>query len=102
MKIAVASTGKKEEDLVSPISGRAPYYLIFEGEKLVKVIPNPFKIGGGGAGFAVAQMLGNEKVEMVISGNFGPNMTAALAEKGIKTKVLENKKVKEALKEAEK
>lgn len=99
MKIAVASEGKEEGSMVSPVSGRAPYYLIFEDGKLVKAIKNPFAIGGGGAGFSVAQMLGNEGVNAVISGNFGPNLVTALEQKKIKAVVAENKTAKEALKE---
>lgn len=96
MKIAVASEGKDENSQVSPVSGRAPYYLIFEGKNLVKAIKNPFAIGGGGAGFSVAQMLGNEGVDAVISGKFGPNIEMALKQKKIKVIVAENKTAKEA------
>jgi predicted Fe-Mo cluster-binding NifX family protein len=98
MKIAVASTGKSEDSEVSPISGRAEYYLIFEGGKLVKTISNPFKIGGGGAGPAVVQMLANEGVEKIISGRFGPKMVQAMEDKGIKHETVEGKKVKEVAK----
>lgn len=100
MKIAIASEGKEEDSEVSPVSGRAPYYLIFEGGKLEKSIKNPFAMGGGGAGFSVAQMLGNEKVDVVVSGKFGPNITMALEQKGIKIKIINGMKVKDALKEA--
>lgn len=102
MKIAIASTGKDESSEVSPVSGRAPYYLIFEDKKLVKSIKNPFAIGGGGAGFSVAQMLSNEGVDVIVSGRFGPNITMALEQKGIKIMVMTGKTVKEALKEASK
>jgi predicted Fe-Mo cluster-binding NifX family protein len=97
MKIAVASTGKDEESDVSPISGRAEYYLIFEDGKIVKTINNPFKIGGGGAGPSVVQMLSNEGVEKIISGRFGPKMIDAMEEKGIKYEEIEGKKVKEVV-----
>ena len=99
MKIAVAAEGKDENSPVSPVSGRASYYLVFEKKKLVKVINNPFSVGGGGAGFSVAQMLGNEGVNVVVSGKFGPNITMSLKQKGIKMIVVQNKTVKEALKE---
>lgn len=99
MKIAVASSGKDEKSLVSPISGRAEYYLIFEGKKLIEVISNPFQHGGGGAGIGVAQMLSNKGIELVISGKFGPNMQTFLDGKGIKFKIVKDKKVEEALKE---
>ncbi len=71
MKIAIASEGKDESSQVSAVSGRAPYYLIFEDKKLIKTVENPFRFGGG-AGFAVAQMLANEDVKLVVSGHFGP------------------------------
>jgi predicted Fe-Mo cluster-binding NifX family protein len=99
MKIAVASEGKDENAQVSAVSGRAPYYLIFEDGKLVKALPNPFKTGGGGAGLGVAQMLGNEGVNLIISGEFGSNMQAMCDEKNIKVKVVEGKTAREAVDE---
>ena len=97
MKIAIASSGKDENSELSPVSGRAPYFLIFEDKKLVKTIKNPFAVGGGGAGFAVAKMLADEKVELVVAGQFGGNMIGALEEKNIKKKELYDMNVKEAL-----
>ena len=102
MKIAIASEGKEENSKISEVSGRAKYYLIFEDNKLVKTIKNPFAVGGGGAGFGVAQMLGNENVSLVISGRFGPNIAKTLEEKGIKMKEDSNKTVIEALNQASK
>jgi len=101
MKIAISSTGKDENSKVSMISGRAPYYLIFEDKKLLKVISNPFRIGGGGAGFGVAEMLADEGVNLVISGRFGENMKTALESKGIKYKEISDMTVKEALEKIE-
>jgi len=102
MKVAISSLGKDENSKVSDVSGRAPYYLIFENRKLVKVIPNPFRIGGGGAGFGVAQMLAQEGVKLVVSGRFGENMKSALESKGIKYKELSGMSVREALEEVSK
>ena len=99
MKIAIASSGDNENSEVSPVSGRAPYYLIYEDKKLLEVVKNPFAIGGGGAGFSVAQMLSNKGVEMVVSGKFGPNIVNALEGKGIKMKEMYDKSVKEAIEE---
>jgi len=86
MKIAIASEGKDKDSEVSQKGGRAPYYLIFEDKKLLEVIKNPFAVGGGGAGWSVAHMLADKKVDLVIAGNFGGNMESALKEKGIKIK----------------
>ena len=89
MKIAIASTGKDEESEISEVGGRAPYYLIFEDKKLVKAIKNPFAVGGGGAGWSVAYMLSEEKVNLIIAGKIGSNMEVALKQKNIKFKQAE-------------
>jgi predicted Fe-Mo cluster-binding NifX family protein len=97
MKIGISSAGKDENSKISETAGRAPFYFIFEDKKLVKVIKNPFAIGSGGAGFSVAKMLENEKVDLVVSGSFGLNMQNALITAGIKYKVEKNKKVKDVI-----
>jgi predicted Fe-Mo cluster-binding NifX family protein len=101
MRIAISSEGKEETSKISEVSGRAPYYLIYEDGKLVKTIKNPFAVGGGGAGTAVAEMLGDEGVDIVISGRFGEKMKNMLKSKEIKYKEVSGITVKEALAEAE-
>lgn len=100
MKIAIASEGKDENSEMSQRGGRAPYYLIFENRTYMELIKNPFAKGSGGAGFSVAHMLANKKIDLVIAGKIGGNMVFALKEKGIKFKEEANgKKVKEIIKE---
>lgn len=102
MKVAIASNGKDENAKISEVGGRAPYYLIFEHGRLLKVVKNPFRVGGGGAGFGVAQMLSDEKVETVVSGKFGGNMVSALESKGIQHEEISPITVKQALEKFEK
>lgn len=83
MKIAVATEGKAVESRVSSKGGRAPYYLIFEGGKIVESIKNPFAVGAGGAGFSVAYMLAEKGVKKVVAGQIGANMVSALKDKDI-------------------
>lgn len=85
-RIAIASEGKDIESEISLRGGRAPYYLIFEDKKLIEKVKNPFAVGGGGAGWSVAYMLADKKVNLVIAGRLGPNMEFALKEKKIKFK----------------
>ena len=98
MKIVIASDGKDENSEISSRGARAPFYLIFEKGKLVETIKNPFAIGGGGAGWSVAHMLADKKVNLVIAGRVGPNMEMALKEKGLKSKEASGK-VKDFMKE---
>jgi len=97
MKIAIASEGKDIESNVSERGARAPYYLIFENKKLVEVIKNPFAVGGGGAGFSVAYMLADKKVNLIIAGKIGGNMESALKEKGIEFKEESGKKINKVI-----
>jgi len=96
MKIAIASEGKEESSEISARGARALYYLVFENKKLVETIKNPFAVGGGGAGWSVAHMLADKKINLVIAGRIGPNMQFALKEKAIKFKEASGK-VKSAL-----
>jgi predicted Fe-Mo cluster-binding NifX family protein len=86
MIIAIASEGKDKNASISIQPGRAPFYLIFKNKNLIDTIKNPFTMGGGGAGFGVAKMLADKKVDLVIAGKFGPNMESALKERKIKYK----------------
>jgi predicted Fe-Mo cluster-binding NifX family protein len=84
MKTAIASATNKAEGEISEKGGRAPYYLIFDEEnKLIESIKNPFAVGGGGAGFGVAKMLADKKVNKIIVGKVGDNMKGALEKAGI-------------------
>lgn len=96
MKIAIASNGDTDESLVSDIGGRAPYYLIFDGTELIKVIKNPYDTGNK-AGINVAQMLADEKVELIIGGKFGPVMASALGSQNIQYKEIVGVTIKQAL-----
>ncbi len=97
MKIAIASEGKTIDSDISEKGGRAPYYLIFENKELIEAIKNPFASGGGGAGFSVAYMLADKKVNLTIAGKIGGNMESALNEKEISFKQESGKKVKEVI-----
>lgn len=96
MKIAVTSSGKTLEDQVDVRFGRAPYFLIIEGDE-IEVVENPNLFAAGGVGVQTSQMLADRGVEAVIAGNFGPKAFQVLAAAGIKAYSVEGKKVKEAI-----
>ena len=85
MKIAVAAVGKDENSEISPRAGRSKFFLIFDDAgNLLEVVSNPFSRGGGGAGFGVAKMLADKKVDIVIGRQKGEHMEEALQARGLK------------------
>ena len=86
-KIAVSSQGQSLDDMLDPRFGRCPNFVIAEIDngKILndKSIPNSSAGKGGGAGISAAQLMGNEKVEVVITGNVGPNAYQVLSTLGI-------------------
>ena len=85
MKIAVAAIGKDETSEISPRSGRAKFYLIFnEKGELLEAISNPFSRGGGGAAFGVAKMLAEKGVDIVVGSQVGEHMGEILKMRGLR------------------
>ena len=81
----MAAIKKGNGSEISAQAGKSPFYLIFnERGELLEELKNPFALGGGGAGFGVAKMLADRKVEAVVAGKFGANMADALKERGIR------------------
>jgi predicted Fe-Mo cluster-binding NifX family protein len=74
MKIAITATENNLDANVDPRFGRAAYFLITDTETLdFKAIENPSAAAGGGAGIKSAQLISDEKVEYLLTGNCGPN-----------------------------
>ena len=88
MKIAISSTGETLESQVDARFGRCPYFLIAEIEnkeiKNVKTIENTAVAQMGGAGISAAEIVANEKVEVVVTANVGPRAFSVFGQFGIK------------------
>ena len=84
-KICITSTGPTLGSSIDPRFGRCGYFLIVDEKgELVKAIPNEVGQTMRGAGVSAAQVVANEKVGVVITGNVGPNAYGVLNSSGIK------------------
>ncbi|OIQ60609.1 dinitrogenase iron-molybdenum cofactor [Moorella thermoacetica] len=85
MKVAITARGNDPKAEADPRFGRCQYFVIADVEKgTFEAIANANQNAGGGAGVAAAQALVNAGVEVVLTGNVGPNALRVLQEAGIK------------------
>ena len=74
MKIAISATGVTMDDQVDARLGRARGFLIVDTETMAfQALENGNMNAGGGAGIQTAQMLSEQGVKAVLTGNCGPN-----------------------------
>lgn len=85
MKICISAIGNNLDAALDPRFGRAVYFLIVDDKgKLIKAIKNTGVQAMRGAGITAAQIVAKEKVNVVITGNIGPNASMVLGSSGIK------------------
>lgn len=85
MKIAISATGQDKESILDRRFGRCEYILIFDTEKEeIKAMNNNGASSSGGAGIAAASQIIEEDVQVIITGNLGPNAFELIEKAGIK------------------
>jgi predicted Fe-Mo cluster-binding NifX family protein len=85
MKIAVSATAGNLDAMIDLRFGRCPYFLIVDSETMrFEVLPNAALGAVGGAGIQAAQAVASKGVNVLITGNVGPNAFQALSAAGIK------------------
>jgi predicted Fe-Mo cluster-binding NifX family protein len=98
MKIAISSAGTNLEAMVDPRFGRCQYFIYIDSETLqFEAVENPGLTASGGAGIATAQAIASRGVEVVITGNCGPNAYQVLSAAGIKVITGVSGKIKDAV-----
>lgn len=85
MKIVISATGKINESLLDMRFGRCEYFQIHDTESgEVKILENKGQNSSAGAGIAASNQLIEEKVDVIITGNLGPNAFELIEKAGIK------------------
>lgn len=85
MKICVSAVAESLDAQVDPRFGRCPYFVIVDSETMkFEAIPNTASRSMSGAGIQSAQTVASKGVNVLITGNVGPNAFQALSAAGIK------------------
>jgi len=85
LKVCVTSTGPDLNAFVDPRFGRCAYFIIIDVETMkFEALPNPSAHSMTGAGIQAAQFIANKGVDVVITGQVGPNAYQALSAAGVK------------------
>lgn len=83
MRKIIASLWKNIDSDIAQNAARAPYFLIFDDNKFVEAIKNPFVVWGW-AWFAVADLLKENQCELFVAGKIWWNLKNKLDQYNIK------------------
>ena len=98
MKVAISAAQPQFEAELERRFGRCAYFVLVDAEtREWESFPNPAVDARGGAGTQAAQFLADQGVQVVISGDFGPNAYVALETAGIHMYTARGGQVSEAL-----
>ena len=84
MKIAVTASGDSLDAQVDPRFGRAAFFMVGDTDTMDFVAIENENAAGGAAGIGSAKRVIDESVEVVLTGNCGPNAQRTLDAAGVK------------------
>jgi predicted Fe-Mo cluster-binding NifX family protein len=98
MKIAVSATAPSLDAELDPRFGRCQYFVIVEPKTMkFEALENTNIAASSGAGISTAQMIASKGVEVVLTGNCGPNAYQTLSAAGIQVITGVSGKIKDAI-----
>lgn len=100
MKIAISANGNDLNANLEPRFGRCPFFAVYnDEEKKWSFIANPGALEGSGAGIKAAQFLAEQQIDVLLTGELGPNASRLLNSIGIDVYSLNEVPLEEALKQ---
>jgi len=85
MKLGVSAVSGNLDAQVDPRFGRCRFFVIVDSETMnFTAVSNAATVAMHGAGIQAAQMMVNKGVQVVLTGNVGPNAFRTLSAAGIK------------------
>jgi predicted Fe-Mo cluster-binding NifX family protein len=85
MKIAVSAMNNSIDAPINPRFGRCQYFMIVDTDTMeVKAVSNDALGAMSGAGIQAAQIIVSNSVQLVLTGNVGPNAFNVLSAAGVR------------------
>jgi len=84
MKVAISATAPRLDAEVDPRFGRCSYFVVIDPETMeFEALENSNAMAAGGVGITTAQMVANKGVQLILTGNCGPNAYQTLSAAGV-------------------
>lgn len=98
MRVAISATGPTLDAEVDPRFGRCPYFVIADPDTMnFEALENSNAMQAGGAGISTGQMIASKGVQVVLTGNCGPNAYQVLSTAGIQVITGVSGKIQDAI-----
>jgi predicted Fe-Mo cluster-binding NifX family protein len=98
MKVGVSAVDSTLDAEIDPRFGRCPYFVIIDSDTMeFEAIENSDSFASSGAGITAAQLIAAKGVDVLITGNCGPNAYQVFTASNIKVITGVSGKVREAV-----
>jgi len=98
MRVAISATGPTLDAEVDPRFGRCPYFVIVDPDTMqFEGVENSSAMQAGGAGISTGQMIASKGVQVVLTGNCGPNAYQVLSAASIQVITGVSGKIQDAI-----
>jgi len=98
MRIAISATGPALDAEVDSRFGRCSYFIIVDPDTMqFEALENSSAMQAGGAGISTGQMIASKGVQVVLTGNCGPNAYQVLSAAGLQVITGVSGKIQDAI-----
>jgi len=97
MRIIITAQGKELTAPVDPRFGRCAFFILWDSETQQHTVYPNEAAAGSGAGISSAQFVVDKDVQMVVTGQIGPNAAQVLQGAGVEVRIMTATTVQEVI-----